>query len=410
MKVAFIVNSFPAITNTFILNQIVELVKLGIDIEIFSKYTPKKKIMHKDVEKYNLLERTHYFSIPSNLLIRVLKAIYLFLVNFSKDPIKLVKSLNVFKYKDKVDKTFLKNLFLIIPFLGKKFDIIHCHFGNVGNIGVLLKKLGFQGKLVVSFYGYDLTKIIKKYGNNYYDQLFKYGDLFLPICKYFKDIMINLGCKTGETEIHPLGIDTKRFKKEKSTDQDFDKINILTIGRFVEKKGYEYSIKAISKLKAKGYNFNYYIIGNGQSKNKYEKLVQDLKLMDSIVFLGILNQEEVINAYRKCHIFLLPSITTKDGDQEGTPTVLLEAQSMGLPVISSLHSGIPEIVIDEKTGFLVKEKDIDKIVEKLEILIENPLKREEMGNSGIKLTKENFDINFLVKKLLKKYRNLLYNI
>ena len=116
MKVAFIVNSFPSITNTFILNQIVELVKLGIDIEIFSKYTPKNKITHKDVEKYNLLARTHYFSIPSNLLIRILKAIYLFLVNFPKDPIKLVKSLNFFKYKDKIDKTFLKNLFLIIPY------------------------------------------------------------------------------------------------------------------------------------------------------------------------------------------------------------------------------------------------------------------------------------------------------
>ncbi len=410
MKVAFIVNSFPVITNTFILNQIIKLLELGIELEIFSKYTPKKKIMHKDVEKYNLLKRTHYFSIPSNLLIRVLKAIYLFLVNFHKDPIKLVKSLNLFKYKDKVDKTFLKNLFLIIPFLGKKFDIIHCHFGNTGNIGVLLKKLSFQGKLVVSFYGYDLTKIIKRYGNNYYNELFKYGDLFLPICKYFKDIMINLGCKTTKTKIHPLGIDTKRFKKEKSIVQDFDKINILTIGRFVEKKGYEYSIKAISKLKNKGYNFKYYIIGDGLLKDEYEKIVQDLKLTDSIVFLGVLDQEEVINIYRRCHIFLLPSITTIDGDQEGTPTVLLEAQSMGLPVISTLHSGIPEIVIDGKTGFLVKERDIDKIGEMLEVLIKKPQMREEMGNSGINFTKKNFDVGLLVEKLLEKYRNLLKKI
>ena len=99
MKIAFVVNLFPALSETFILNQITGLLDLGHNVEIFAQNNPHDKKVHQDINKYYLIERTHYSSIPINKIKRVLKAIYIIITNFHKDPIKILKSLNVLKYR-----------------------------------------------------------------------------------------------------------------------------------------------------------------------------------------------------------------------------------------------------------------------------------------------------------------------
>ena len=404
MKIAFIVTEFPKLSETFILNQITGLLELGHEVEIFAFYNPKEKKVHDDVEKYRLMERVHYFNIPDSMIKRALKAIFLIITNFHKSPIKILKSLNVFKYGKKA--LSLKLLYVVVPFLGKKFDIIHCHFGPNGIIGAYLKEVGINSKLITTFHGYDMSMFISSHGEDIYKNLFLKGDLFMPISEHWKKKLIEMGCEEGKIIVHRMGIDVEKF--EFSERRKTGTIKILSVGRLVEKKGHEYAIKALAKVVNKnGKDIIYRIVGDGPLKDKLMSLAEELGIEDCVEFMGNVEDEELLKLYKESHIFILPSVTASDGDQEGIPVVLMEAQAMGLPVISTYHSGIPEVVIDGKSGFLVPEKDVDALAEKMEFLVEHPELWSEMGRHGREFVEKHYDIRRLNKRLVEIYRNLI---
>lgn len=405
MKIAFIIGAFPTLSETFILSQITGLIDMGQDVEIFAQFFPNEKKVHSDIEKYHLVKRVHYFNMPSNKMKRILKAIYLIIKNFHKVPLKILKSLNVFIY-GKVALS-LKLLYLLIPFLDKNFDILYCHFGTNGILGTYLKEMGVEGKLVTTFHGYDMSGFIKSNSNNVYKNLFKNGDLFLPISDYWKRKLIKLGCNEKKIIVHHMGINLEKFKFFERRKQSGEHIKILTIGRLIEKKGHEYTIRAIAKIIKKYRNIEYLIAGDGPLRNKLEDLVSELDIKSYIKFLGAVEQNEVLKLYQQAHIFVLSSITANNGDQEGIPVVLMEAQAAGLPIISTFHTGIPEAVFDGKSGFLVPEKDVDALTEKLEYLIEHPEIWPDMGRYGRKYVEGKYDIRKLNQKLVEIYQNLI---
>jgi len=405
MKVAFIVGRFPALSETFILNQITGLLDMGYDVEIFAQVNPNEKKVHSDVKKYHLIERTHYFSMPRNKIKRILRAVYPIITNFHKGPIKTMKSLNIFKYRKKALSLTL--LYLLIPFLDKKFDIIHCHFGPNGIIGSLLKEIGVEGEIITTFHGYDMSTFILSNGSDVYKDLFLNGDLFLPISEFWKKKLVKLNCNEKKIMVHRMGINFKKFKYSERKIQPGEPVKILTIGRLVEKKGHEYAIKAIAKIVKKHKNLAYIIAGDGSLRGKLESLVSELGVGNYVKFLGVVEQNEVIKLYKQVHIFILPSVTANNGDQEGIPTVLMEAHATGLPIISTYHSGILEVVINAKSGFLVPERDIDALVEKLQYLIEHPELWSKMGRFGREFVEKHYNIKKLNQRLVEIYQNLI---
>jgi colanic acid/amylovoran biosynthesis glycosyltransferase len=404
MKIAFIVVGFPSLSETFILNQITGLIDMGHEVEIFAQYNPEDKKVHPDVEKYVLMEQVHYFSIPSNKIKRILKAVFLIIKNFHKSPLGILKSLNVFKYGKMA--LSLKLLFIVGPFLNKRFDIIHCHFGPNGILGSYLKEIGIKAKLITVFHGYDMSSTILK-NNDVYNKLFSYGDLFMPISDYWKSKLIKLGCDKKKIIVHRMGIDLERYKDTLKKLQAGEDIKILTIGRLVEKKGHEFVIRAIREVKKVYKNIEYIIVGDGPLRTKLESLSIKLGVHENVKIIGAVEQREVLNLYQQCHIFCLPSVTSSNGDQEGIPVVLMEAQALGIPVISTFHTGIPEVVFDGKSGFLVPEKDVDALAEKLEYLIEHPEIWDQMGRYGRKFVEEKYDIKKLNNQLVRIYQNLI---
>ena len=405
MKIAFIVGGFPTLSETFILNQITELLDLGHDVEIFAGSNPNDKKIHHDVEKYRLMERVHYTYIPHNKVKRILKAIFLIIKNFYKDPLKILKSLNVFKYGK--EALSLRLLYLLIPFLDKNFDILYCHFGSNGILGTYLKKIGINGKLLTTFHGYDMSSFIISNGNNVYKKLFLNGDLFLPISDYWKRKLIRLGCNEKKIIVHRMGINLEKFKFSERRKQSGEPIKILTIGRLVEKKGHEYTIQAIAKIIKKYKNIEYIIAGDGPFRSKLEDLISELGIKNYIKFLRAVEQNEILKLYKQANIFILPSITASNGDQEGIPVVLMEAQATGLPVISTFHTGIPEVIVDGKSGFLVPERDVNALAEKLEYLIEHPNLWPKMGRYGRKFVEERYNSKKLNQQLVEIYQNLI---
>lgn len=406
MNIAFILNGFPVLSETFILNQITGLIDLGHEVEIFAQYNPKDKKIHTEVDKYNLMGRVHYFNVPNNKVERVIKSLFIIIKNFHKSPATILNSLNLFKYGKLA--LSLNLLYIVVPFLNKKFDIIHCHFGPNGNIGIKLKEIGIPGKYVTSFHGYDANSYPKIKGKNIYNYLFKKGDLFIANTNFTKHQLINIGCDEKKVVILPVGLRIDRFKFATKKIKKNDFIKILTIGRLVEKKGHKYIIEAIAKIIHKNKGVQYIIAGDGPLRSELKALVKNLNLEKYIKFLGAVDQDKALEIYQQSHIFVLPSITAKNEDREGQVLVIQEAQAMGLPVISTLHNGIPEGVIDGKSGFLVPEKDVNALVEKLEYLIEHPEIWPAMGKCGREFVEKKYNIQELNNQLVRIYQKLYF--
>jgi len=397
MKIAFVIYSFPTLSETFILNQITGLIRLGNDVTIFAGDHPKESKMHADVEKYKLLDKVQYFDIPQKRVPRTVKGLYLIAKNILKRSRAIFKALNIIRYgRDVLDLIFV--YLAVYPYKDKEFDIIHCHFGPNGNMGLFLKDIGFKGEVATTFHGFDLSSAIRQRGKKIYSHLFSYGDLFLPISDHWKKRLIQLGCPIEKIKVHHMGIDISRFDSRIRSD-DKECFTILTVGRLVEKKCHECAIKVVSRLVDHKINFQYLIAGEGPLKNKLESLVLELNIKDRVKFLGAVDQEDVIKLYQQADVFFLPSITGKDGDQEGIPVVLMEAMAMGLAIVSSKHSGIPELVQEGISGFLLDEGDIDGLADRLKYLMEQPEIRHRFGENGRCFVHKHYNINYLNSRL-----------
>ena len=205
----------------------------------------------------------------------------------------------------------------------------------------------------------------------------------------------------------PVGLDLSKYKFSPPKYQPGETIRLLSVGRLVEKKGLAFSIQAFAKVALEHPNIEYQIVGDGPLRDRLERLSHDLGVAEKITFLGGKTQDIVRGIYQKSHIFMLPSVTAPNGDMEGQALVLQEAQAIGLPVISTLHNGIPDGVLDGQSGFLVPERDVDSLAEKLLYLIKHPETWHQMGTVGRKFIEKKYDLNMLNDRLVELYRSCL---
>ena len=403
MNIAVIVSHFPALSESFVLNQITGMLDLGHNVEIFAMVNPKEPTHHGDVDKYNIMEKVNYFEIiPEGRITAILKTLLLFVKYIPKCPIMLIKSLLIFK-KHKYGN-LIGRYYFCLPFLGKQFDVVQCHFGPNGNIAAYLKHSGFNIKIVTMFHGYDI-RLAKKQGKEIYNPLIKYGDCFLSISSYNNKNMLDIGIDAEKIHYHPVGIDVKKYPFNIKTEPLLGKrkIIIITVARLVEEKNLSDAIEAISKIvnKYRDVNIEYRIIGDGPLKNSLNDIVVRLGLINHVKFLGSMNQENVILNLLDSDIFLLSSVA------EALPVVLMEAQAVGLPVVTTDVGSISEIVLDKKSGFIVPARDIEAMSNRISYLIEHSEIWHEMGRAGRANVESKYDINILNKKLEKIYQGLI---
>ncbi len=408
MRIAFLVGYFPVLSETFILNQITGLIVRGHEVHIYGTKPKESYFVHPDVEKYQLIEKTHYaLSVPENQLWRVFQALILIWKYFHKAPIVLLRSLNFFKYGRQA--TSLRLFYSVIPFLNTQpYDIVHCQFGTFAIDGMILRNIGaLKGKLITSFRGYDISWYVQEYGKRVYEELFATGDFFLANCEFFQKRAIKLGCDPEKIVVHGSGIDCNYFQFKPRYPHPDGKIRIATTCRLIEKKGIEYSIRALAQIVKIYPNIEYNIIGDGYLKEHLQQVIEDLNLNKQVKLLGWKNQPEIVEILEKSHIFIAPSVTAKDGNQDAPVNTLKEAMAMGLPVIATLHGGIPELVKNGTSGFLVPERDANAIAEKLNYLIQHPELWLEMGKAGSIYVYAHYDINKLNDELVEIYRQVI---
>ncbi|WP_017318086.1 colanic acid biosynthesis glycosyltransferase WcaL [Mastigocladopsis repens] len=411
MKIAFIVWRFPVLSEAFILNQITGLIDRGHEVHIHPvNGVPAKNPgkAHPVIEEYNLLKRTYYPPTrPENDLLRLLKGLGLVLTNIDKGSLRTLQFLNPWKYGPEV--ATLKSFYRTVPLLKDgSYDIIHCQFGTLAPIALAFRNAGIlKGKLITTFRGIDISKYVQEQGEHFYDQLFEEGEFFLANCEFFRDRAVALGCNPQKIVVHGSGIDCSKFVFKPRHFPEDGRVRIATTGRLVEKKGIEYAIRAVAKLADTHANIEYNIIGDGVLKEHFQQLITELNVGHVVKLLGWKQQREIIEILDNSHIFVAPSVTAADGNQDAPVNTLKEAMAMGLPVISTLHGGIPELVEDGISGFLVPEQDPDAIAEKLSYLITHPEMWHEMGQAGRARVEEKYDMNRLNDELVAIYQQLV---
>ncbi|MGA2823365.1 MAG: glycosyltransferase [Bacteroidales bacterium] len=302
----------------------------------------------------------------------------------------------------------------ILKFIhANRTDLFHFHFGNdAGMFLPVIYKSGLPS--VVSFYGDDCTGFTKKYfGLGHYwlkFRVFSKTSRIFAMSSDMKERLTSLGCPEAKIAIHYFGVDTIRFQGHiRSYSHSQEYIQLLMIANLVEKKGHLFLFKVLKMLYEKGITgFRLVVVGSGILEEQLKAFVKENKLTDLISFIPHIDylSEDFVKLFYDSDIFIHPSVTGSRGEKEGIPGVIIEAMASGLPVISTLHAGIPSIIENGKTGVLVDEWNLPGLLMALESLILNPSKREEIGRAGQDFTIRELNIVNKEKELETLYSTL----
>jgi colanic acid/amylovoran biosynthesis glycosyltransferase len=428
LRIGVFVGSFPVVSETFILRQITGLLDRGHEVDIYAD-TPAEPgpAIQPEVERYELLKRTTFMNLPPEAAPwempiwpltgktwlpgaaqaipnwrRLARAMPLLAHCFFSQPRMTRQVLSRAEYGyQAASLSMLYRLARLRP-LRRNYDVLHAHFGPVGNSFRFARRL-WKAPLIVSFHGYDFTTVPRQQGSAVYQKLFAEAAIVTVNSDYMGRNLQPLNCPPEKIRKLAYGIDLQKFQyraRVRAADEPF---RIVTTGRLVEKKGIEYAIRALAQAARKHPRVHYDIIGDGPLRSQLQKLAVEQSVDGIVQFHGALNGESVRALLDRAHAFVLPSITAKDGDQEGTPVSLLEAQAVGLPVITTRHSGIPEIILDGESGWLVPEGDSDRLAERLNHLIENPEDWAAAGRCGRRLIETTFNSDQCLTALLQIY-------
>ena len=287
---------------------------------------------------------------------------------------------------------------------GTSARIIHAHFGQLGAlITPVARRLGLP--LVVSFYGKDLSIFVQDpRWKSRFDRLWQDVHTVVALGDNMVSQLERAGCSAHKLVILPIAIDLERVQYVERVPPEPDAtIHLLAVGRLVDKKGFDVALRAVSSL-AGSLNIHLSIAGEGPERANLEELARQLNVRHKTSFLGWLNYDQFIAEMSKADLFVLPSRSDrKTGETEGTPTVLLEAQATGLPVVSTLHAGIPDIVQHGQSGWLVPENNPRALAMQLrEILAKSPEWAEVSRRARLNIER-NHSLPVVVARLEKIY-------
>jgi colanic acid/amylovoran biosynthesis glycosyltransferase len=409
MRIAFLLNEFPKLSETFIVNQIVGLIERGHTVDILA-YQKGDKQVHPQVEQYQLISRTQYLNIPTSFKRRAPVAAKIILRWGWRRPLHLLRAMNVFEHgKAAINLEMLcaHAFFLERTVKTPAYDIIHCHFGPSGIFGQHLRDIGdVKGPLLTTFHGFDIASFVKQNGIGVYKELFRKGEAFTCSSQFIRGKLIAAGCDPAKIFNFKLGTDLGKFDFIERRVESNGVIRLITIARLVEKKGLEYSIKAVANLIRQFPKLEYTIVGDGYLRQDLSFLIERLNLQKNITLAGWKTQKDVRQLLAKSHIFILASVLSSNGDFEGQGMVLQEAQAMGLPVVCTNHNGFSESVLDGQSGFLVPERDTDALSARLAELLSQPNSWLEIGRKGRDFVEAEFDLNKRNDALVELYHQV----
>lgn len=364
MKVGFFLLKFPLSSETFVLNQITAFIDMGFEVEIVALQKGDTQNTHAAWTKYNLAARTRWLQDePQGKVAKLRHRASQTLRGIHRK--NTWQALNLKRYGAESRNLILSAICgqVVTPLHA---DVFIAHFGPAGVTAAKLRELGvIRGKIATIFHGIDITSrdVLNHYTPEY-QQLFRRGDLMLPISDLWAGRLQKMGCPREKIAVSRMGVDMTRFSP-RPVKAPATPLEIISVARLTEKKGLHVAIEACRQLKEQGVAFRYRILGIGPWERRLRTLIEQYQLEDVVEMPGFKPSHEVKAILDDADVFLLPSVTGADGDMEGIPVALMEAMAVGIPVVSTLHSGIPELVEADKSGWLVPENDARALAQRL---------------------------------------------
>ncbi|WJE45252.1 glycosyltransferase [Peribacillus frigoritolerans] len=283
---------------------------------------------------------------------------------------------------------------------------IHAHHGSHGQ-EILPVCEKYNIPLIVSIRGRDGSdrpEIFEKNAKRY-SALNKHGAHYYPVCQYLAEGLRRLGIPADNMHVLYGGIELDLFPYSNRTLPTEGEIRVLSVGRLVDKKGFVTLIKAFKRIYSQYPNARLHIIGSGEDEKRIKSTIAEYNLKDVVILRGAMDSKQVSAELKKAHIFCLASQTAKNGDIEGIPNALKEAMASGLPVVSTRHAGIPELIEHLRTGYLAPEKNEMELAKGIQFFIENPDIWTDYTERARKVIEEKFDVN---KQIIEQQR--LYSL
>ena len=371
MNITLIVKEFPKASETFILDQVRGLLDRGHKVRVLSMRNPRERDIPGDHDLDGITTSLGWKGgFGGGKLWRTVKicaqhaADVRFLCMLAARPTVL----EIVTYP------------VVHSPLIAEADVVVVHYGDLGAHWAFLDTLPF----VVVFHGVDVARHLPALPEKERSRLWKAMTRGLPVSRFWKNRLVELGCPPGKLKVHHMGIDTERFRPAETTVRESGGFRMVSVCRLVDKKGIDTALEAVARIirEYPARPVTYDIVGNGPERSRLEQLAASLGIGGAVTFHGERPREYIRDLFAEADAFVLPSRTASNGDMEGIPVSLMEAMASGLAVVSTHHSGIPELVEDGVSGLLAGENDIEGIARALKSLIDDPVLVSRLGKNA----------------------------
>ena len=305
-------------------------------------------------------------------------------LNNKRAWLRIFKNLNVFKYK--ASGLGLKSYLFAQSLKTHHIDVVLAEYGTTSaEITDACKYAKIP--LIAHFHGRDSShyNVLKSYREKY-QRMFDYAFSVIAVSHEMEKRLMALGCPKDKLVYAPCVPEDSFFKEEAL----LTKPQFVFVGRFTDKKAPYAMLLAFKRVVEEYANARLLMIGDGDLFNSTKNMAKILGLSNKVEFLGRQSTDKIIEKMKESLAYVQHSIMTDDGDMEGTPVAVMEASAMGLPVISTIHAGIPDVVVDGETGLLCKELDVDKMASDMLRLLRDKDFAVYLGRNGKQRMKKYF--------------------
>jgi len=399
LKIAYILFRFPTLTETFIAEEIQKIQTLGVNVQVYSLLPSKENLVHS-VSK-SILPQT--LNVPGifNPVVWIAQVYYLWrnprmyfrlLWKLLKQPAKHVTT-----YLQRLT-IFFKSMWVAKELQSHQIHLVHTHFAWLSAAASWVVSQLLDVPFTVTTHAFD----IYSERNDLLKLITNQAAKVVTISEHNKNEILRMNPNLIDDNVQVIrcGIDLSFFSKLIRSQKTINfPIQITSVGSLIEKKGHEFLIQACANLKKQDIPFQCVVIGSGLQHAFLQNLIQENKLTNDVVLAGKKSQEWVRDRLSQSHLFVLACVRTGDNDQDGIPVAMMEAMAMGLPVISTAVSGIPELIKHGKTGLIVEERDPESLSKEIIRLCDDPELRRTLSRNGHTLVEQEYNINENVKKL-----------
>ncbi|MDP9382369.1 MAG: glycosyltransferase [Chloroflexota bacterium] len=391
-RVAYILKMYPRFSETFILNELLELERQGVEVRIFSLKKPDDGRFHAELSR--LKARVTYLPESPMLASRAYYEAHRQVYRWDQSRYLAVLGKALSRRRRAAVKRFLQAGYLALQLRQEGFSHVHAHFASSAT--------------AVAFYAYQLAGISYSFTAHakdiYSDEvnirsLKEYlasARLVVTVSDYNRDYLKSIHADVHIERVYN-GLDLKLYSPNGSA-PDTPPL-VLAVGRLVEKKGFDDLVRACDLLRREGCYFRCRIVGKGPIEAELQALTQKLGLQEYVELAGPMPREALLHEYPKASLVAAPCVIGSDGNRDGLPTVLIEAMALGVPVVSTDVTGIPELVQDGHSGLLTPQRDPRALADAIRRVLEDQALSSALRQAGRERVERHFDIRQNVRRL-----------